>query len=222
MPSSTVENYIKQLYMEQDAHPRRFVPMGRMAEIMGVVPGTVTTMVKALHESGLVDYEARKGVRLTAGGRKLALHVLRRHRLIELFLVEHLGLGWSEVHEEAEMLEHVISDRVLDAIDRALGLPRFDPHGDPIPDKHGAVEERALVALSQAEPGKSYRVAQVSDRDAAFLRLVEERELRPGTEIAIIENDPLTAAVSLRRTGSRGIITLGHAAAEKIFVLVMS
>src|ERR1700732_4614853 len=111
MPSSTVENYVKRLYMEQQRSPERLVPMGRLAAVMGVVPGTVTTMVKALDEERLVHYEPRSGVRLTRSGEKLALHVLRRHRLVELFLVKALGLDWSEVHEEAEVLEHAVSEK---------------------------------------------------------------------------------------------------------------
>src|SRR6476620_7329433 len=107
--------------------------MGRLAAAMGVVPGTATTMVKTLADSGLVTYEPRSGTRLTAGGEKLALHVLRRHRLVEPFLVKTLGLDWSEVHEEAEELEHAISDKVLHRIDQLLGHPTTDPHGDPIP-----------------------------------------------------------------------------------------
>ena len=113
MPSITVENYVKQLYLEQQNTPHELVPMGVLAAAMGVVPGTVTTMVKALADSGLVEYEPRGGVRLTRGGEQLALHVLRRHRLVELFLVKVLGLDWSEVHDEAEELEHAISDKVL-------------------------------------------------------------------------------------------------------------
>src|SRR5262245_5456209 len=117
MSSSTIENYVKQLYLEQQKAPGALVPLGRLAERMGVVPGTATSMIKALADSGLVTYEARNGARLTPGGEKLALHVLRRHRLVELFLVQILKLDWSVVHEEAEALEHVISDRVLERID---------------------------------------------------------------------------------------------------------
>src|SRR5215213_586226 len=129
MASSTVENYVKQLYLEQRA-PRQLVPMGRLAAAMGVVPGTATSMVKALSDAGLVEYEPRGGARLTRGGEQLALHVLRRHRLVEVFLVKVLGLDWSEVHAEAEELEHAISDKVLDKIDKLLGHPSVDPHGD--------------------------------------------------------------------------------------------
>src|SRR5215471_9542710 len=133
MPSSTVENYLKQIYLEQQSAQGELVSMGRLASVMNVVPGTATSMVKALADSGLVEYEPRSGARLTRGGQQLALHVLRRHRLVELFLVKVLGLDWSEVHEEAEELEHAISDKVLERIDQFLGHPSADPHGDPIP-----------------------------------------------------------------------------------------
>ena len=119
------------------------IPMGRLATAMGVVPGTATTMVKALADSGLVDYSPRTGVRLTEAGSQLALHVLRRHRLVELFLVRVVGLDWSEVHDEAEELEHVISDKVLEKIDALLGHPQADPHGDPIPTAKGHVAKDA-------------------------------------------------------------------------------
>ncbi|MGH7179941.1 MAG: metal-dependent transcriptional regulator, partial [Tepidisphaeraceae bacterium] len=137
MPSSTVENYLKRIYLEQQATSSHLVAMGKLAAAMGVVPGTATSMVKALADSGLVDYEPREGVKLTRGGEQLALHVLRRHRLVELFLVKFLGLDWSEVHEEAEQLEHAISDKVLEKIDALLERPSVDPHGDPIPPAHG-------------------------------------------------------------------------------------
>src|SRR3954465_993061 len=123
MPTSTVENYLKQLYLEQQAAPDELVSMGRLAAAMGVVPGTATSMIKALADSGLVFYEPRLGTRLTKGGEQLALRVLRRHRLVELFLVKVLGLDWSEVHDEAEELEHAISEKVLERMDALLGHP---------------------------------------------------------------------------------------------------
>src|SRR5688572_22318693 len=124
MPTSTVENYVKQIYLEQINTPAdALVSMGKLAAAMGVVPGTATSMVKALADAGLVEYEPRGGARLTRGGEQLALHVLRRHRLVELFLVKVLGLDWSEVHDEAEELEHAISDKVLAKIDEFLNYP---------------------------------------------------------------------------------------------------
>ncbi|MEZ5289367.1 MAG: metal-dependent transcriptional regulator, partial [Vicinamibacterales bacterium] len=132
-PSSTVENYLKAIFLgeAQLTEGQRLVPMGQLAAALGVAPGTATTMIKALSESGLVDYEPYNGVRLSPAGEKLAALVLRRHRLIELFLVRVMGLGWDEVHDEAEQLEHVVSDRLIERIDEMLGRPAVDPHGDP-------------------------------------------------------------------------------------------
>ena len=136
--------------------PDALVPMGQLAAALGVVPGTATTMVKTLAESGLVKYEPYAGVRLTAAGEKLAALVLRRHRLIELFLVKVMGMSWTEVHDEAEHLEHAVSDRLIDRIDEMLGRPEVDPHGDPIPDPQGAFDRphvRHAADLSAARAG---------------------------------------------------------------------
>src|SRR4249920_2811353 len=142
LPSSTVENYLKAIHQGQSALPRgqRLLPMGQVATALGVTPGTATTMVKALAESGLAEYEPYTGVRLTKAGDKLAVLVLRRHRLVELFLVQVMGMSWDEVHDEAELLEHVVSDRLIDRMDEMLGRPEADPHGDPIPDPQGVVK----------------------------------------------------------------------------------
>lgn len=217
MPSSTVEDYIKRLYYEQQRSPGALVPMGRLAEAMNVVPGTVTTMIKALADSGLVDYEPRAGVRLTPGGEKLALHVLRRHRLVELFLVQTLGLDWSEVHDEAEELEHAISEKVLDRIDALLGHPKVDPHGSPIPRANGEVADESTQSLSSCEAGRTYRIARVADADAKFLQFAERNGLIPDALVTVESVDESADAVVVTCHG-RGSCTLGTAAAERIFV----
>src|SRR5205823_10720816 len=139
LPSSTVENYLKAIYLGQAAlaSPDRLVSMGHVATALGVTPGTATTMIKALSESGLAEYEPYSGVRLTPAGEKLAGLVLRRHRLVEAFLVQVMGMSWAEVHADAEQLEHVVSDRLTDRIDEMLGRPTQDPHGDPTPNPAG-------------------------------------------------------------------------------------
>jgi DtxR family Mn-dependent transcriptional regulator len=141
LPSSTVENYLKAIYQGQSAlaHDERLVPMGSVATALGVTPGTATTMIKALAESGLAQYEPYSGVRLTQAGEKLAGRVLRRHRLVEAFLVQVMGMRWDEVHDEAEQLEHAVSDRLIERIDDMLGRPTHDPHGDPIPTSDGLI-----------------------------------------------------------------------------------
>src|SRR5215203_1187003 len=141
LPSYTVENYLKALLQAQSGlATAQLVPMGQLASALGVVPGTATTMVKTLAESGLVKYEPYAGVRLTPAGEKLAARVLRRHRLIELFLVKVMGMSWTEVHDDAENLEHAVSDRLIERIDEMLGHPEVDPHGDPIPGPEGTLD----------------------------------------------------------------------------------
>lgn len=219
MPSITVENYVKQIYMEQHEGPsaRKLVPMGRLAQAVGVTPGTATTMIKALADAGLVAYEPRGGVRLTRKGLTLALHVLRRHRLIELFLVNVLKLDWSDVHKEAEELEHAISEPLLEKIASFLGHPRLDPHGDPIPTAEGTIEKPRHGRLTEGRPGQSFRVTRIVDQQARFLTFVDQHGLKPGSRIVVETRDDQADALSIRLKDKR-LITLGTAAAAKILV----
>ena len=216
MPTSTVEDYLKQILLEQQRHPAKRVGMGKIAEALGLTPGTVTTMVKTLADSGLVEYEPYSGVRLTTSGRQLALHVLRRHRLIELFLVRVMGMDWSEVHPEAERLEHAISDRLVERIDQMLGRPAVDPHGDPIPTAGGEVAELELQSLVGCKPGERVRVARIVDQSPGFLQLVEREGLKPGNELVVVAHD--AAADSLVLAGDGVESTLGLRAAAKVLV----
>lgn len=218
MPTSTVEDYLKAILVEEQRLPEgRLVTMGQIGAALEVAPGTVTAMVKALEKDRLLTYEPYSGVRLTDRGRRAALHVLRRHRLIELFLVEILGLDWSEVHGEAETLEHAMSDKLIDRIDKLLGYPRTDPHGDPIPDIAGQLRETALVNLTDCSPGGSFTVARVSDQDETFLRFVERHGLKPGSRIEVVERDRSADAVTLRPE-ILPPVTLGGEAAAKLWV----
>src|SRR5438874_2819970 len=169
LPSSTVENYLKAIYQGQSslAHEQRLVPMGQVASALGVTPGTATTMVKALAESGLAEYEPYSGVRLSAAGEKLAGLVLRRHRLVEAFLVQVMGMSWAEVDEDAELLEHVGSDRLIDRIDEMLGRPTHDPHGDPIPSPEGTVAARALDPLLTCPLATPFKVTRIAAQGPA-------------------------------------------------------
>ncbi|MDQ3441867.1 MAG: metal-dependent transcriptional regulator [Planctomycetota bacterium] len=220
MATSTVENYLKALYDEQQSAGGGLVATGAVAASMNVTPGTATAMVKALAESGLVDYEPRGGVRLSAKGEKLALHVLRRHRLVELFLVEVLGLDWSEVDEEAEELEHAISDKVLAKIDELLKYPQVDPHGDPIPTSKGKLPSRTLASLVECDLGRTVRVARVMDQNPAFLHFVDRHHLKPGTELVVRHRDAIADAVSIT-SKNHPTLTLGTSAATKILVEVV-
>lgn len=191
LPSHTVENYLKAIFQAQTglSSPDGLVPMGQLAAALGVVPGTATTMVKALAESGLVRYEPYVGVRLTKAGEKLAALVLRRHRLVELFLVKVMGMSWTEVHDEAELLEHSVSDRLIERIDEMLGHPSADPHGDPIPGPEGTVRSPAYETLLTCPLRSPMQVSRVSDQDGDFLRFAERHDLRPGQIVEVEDRD---------------------------------
>ncbi len=187
--SSTVENYIKQIYLVHenvDEEPGN-VTTSRLSEELDVSPGTVTVMMKSLTEAGLAEYRPREGVRLTEAGTKLALTLIRRHRLIELFLVKVLDLDWSEVHEDAEKMEHVVSDRIVERMEEMLGNPRFGPHGGQIPDRLGEVPDRPLVPLSDLEKGESAQVGVLSESDPEFLKYAAESGLTPGSSIRVVD-----------------------------------
>src|SRR2546425_7937328 len=190
--------------------------MGQVATALGVTPGTATTMVKALAESGLAEYEPYSGVRLSAAGEKLAGLVLRRHRLVELFLVKVMGMSWAEVHDEAEQLEHVVSERLIERIDEMLGRPTHDPHGDPIPDTDGAINAKDLDSLLTCPVGTPLKVTRVADQDPAFLRFIENNDLKPGQRVEVETRDPAADAVQLRGRDRR--ITIGARAASKLLV----
>ncbi|MEO5897580.1 MAG: metal-dependent transcriptional regulator [Vicinamibacterales bacterium] len=218
LPSYTVENYLKAIFQAQiGLGDSELVPMGQLAAALGVVPGTATTMVKALSESGLVRYEPYAGVRLTPAGEKLAAMVLRRHRLIELFLVQVMGMSWTEVHEEAEHLEHAVSERLIARIDEMLGRPAVDPHGDPIPDPHGTVDRREDATLLTCPLGSRVSVSRVTDQDSTFLTFLERHNLKPGSVIEVEERNEAADSVRLRGTDNREI-TIGARAASKVLV----
>jgi DtxR family Mn-dependent transcriptional regulator len=218
-PSQTVENYLKAIYQAQVAltDPKALVPMGHLSSTLGVVPGTATTMMKALAESGLVRYEPYTGVRLTAAGERLAARVLRRHRLIELFLVQVMGMSWTEVHEEAEQLEHAVSDRVIERMDEMLGRPEVDPHGDPIPGPEGKVARPEYETLLSCPLETPVTIRRVLDQDPDFLRFIEESDLKPGQTVQIERRDAVADRVSVRGPRDR-VVTVGARAAAKVLV----
>jgi DtxR family Mn-dependent transcriptional regulator len=216
MPTPTVENYLKQLYVSQQQAHGQLVSMGALATAMRVVPGTATSMIKSLADAGLVQYRPREGVRLTSTGESLALRVLRRHRLIELFLVQTLGIDWAEVHDEAEELEHAVSEKVLERIDLLLGRPRFDPHGDPIPTSTGKLSRGRLKTLADLRVGQVGTIARVLDQSPAFLQFVHRTRIPPGTRISMIRRDDVADSMTLSANGTS--IILGSSPARKILV----
>jgi DtxR family Mn-dependent transcriptional regulator len=216
VPSLTVENYVKAIYQicaEQSGAP---AATGQLAAALEVSPGTVTSMLKTLSESGLATYTPYEGVRLTSAGTKLALRVLRRHRLIELFLVRTLSLAWDEVHEEAEHMEHAVSDRLVDRIDEFLGFPKVDPHGDPIPKADLSLEEPHYRSLAACAEGDRFCLVRVADQSPEFLRYLTSAGLTLGTQGRVVTNRVEAGLVSVSVAGQT--TSLGREAAEKLLV----
>ena len=217
MPSVAIEDYLKQIYLQHQRSPGELVSMGVLAGAMDVVPGTATAMVKRLADSNLITYEPYAGVKLTERGEQMALSVLRRHRLVETFLVEALGLDWSQVHEEAEKLEHAISDALLDRIDAFLNYPAVDPHGDPIPDSSGRMRAAPARRLADCPAKARVRIARIMDQQPAFLQFVDQHNLRPGAEVTVTANSPAADALTVKTPGGDRV-TMGRAAAARIMV----
>lgn len=217
MPSLTVENYVKAI-AQIAARDRAgaAVATGELAHALNVSPGTVTGMLKTLSEASLATYTPYEGARLTAAGQRLAMKVIRRHRLLELFLVETLKMPWDEVHEEAEHMEHAASERLIDRIDAFLGHPSVDPHGDPIPSADGSLKEPEGTPLATLPRGRRFQVVRVVDQDPAFLRYLTECGLDLHALGDLAENRPEAGALVIR-LGDR-TVALGHDAAAKVLV----
>lgn len=216
MASSTVEDYLKHVLLLSE-RGGALVSMGALAEALEVVPGTATTMVKGLASEGLVEHRPREGVRLTAEGRRVALNVLRKHRLVETFLVTVLKMDWSAVHTEAEQLEHAISDEVLDRLDAMLGHPAADPHGDPIPNRHGKIKSQVYATLATCAPSRLLRVVRVTDQSAEFLHFADQNRLQPGATVRVSDRN-LAAGVVTVQHANQPAVAVSLIAAAKILV----
>lgn len=217
MSTDSVQDYLKAIYVLQ-SYGREVTTSG-IAARLGVAPPSVSAMVKRLAAEGLVGHHPYREVRLTDAGEKAALGVVRRHRLVETYLHEALGLPWDEVHDEAEVLEHAVSERVVDAMDAALGHPARDPHGDPIPPRRGRHREICDAALASVAPGARVRVERVSDHDPAVLRHLAAINVVPGAEMVVEGRDPFGGPVWVVAGNDRR--ALGQELVESIFVSVL-
>lgn len=192
-PSSVTEDYLKAIYAHAEWEPENLIGSSQLAQRLGLAPSSVTEMVKKLVGQGLVEHAPYGAIGLTASGRAAALRMVRRHRLVETWLVRQFGYGWDEVHDEAEILEHTLSDRLLDAIDEQLGRPTLDPHGDPIPSSDLTMPEFGGVLAARLAVGERGRVVRIRDHDPELLRSLTASGLGLG---AVIEAGVLPDAAA--------------------------
>ena len=198
MENIKVEDYIKAIYQVSSTAESGTATTGEVAEKLSVTPGSVTTMLQRLAESGLVNYQSHRGTSLSPSGEKLALNVLRRHRLIELFLVKTLGLNWDEIHAEAENIEHAVSANLISRIDAFLGYPACDPHGDPIPNEDGSFRSLPGQPLSESPAGFVFIIERVLDQSPDFLRYLTDGKLLIGTKASVVENHRSAGVITVR------------------------
>ncbi|MBM4639162.1 metal-dependent transcriptional regulator [Prescottella equi] len=218
--SSVAQDYLKVIWTVQEWSRER-VSTKLLSERIGVSASTVSEAIRKLSDQGLVDHARYGSIALTDAGRSAAVSMVRRHRLIETFLVNELGYGWDEVHDEAEVLEHAVSDRMIDRIDAKLGFPERDPHGDPIPAADGSVPTPPARQLSDYQDGESGRVARISDADPAMLRYFDSVGIALDTDITVIERRDFAGTVSIRlgTDPATGNVDLGNPAAQAIWLV---
>ena len=220
MPSLTVENYVKTIYQITAAQSGQPASTGQIATALDVSPGTVTSMLKTLDAARLATHKPYEGVALSRAGRVLALRMIRRHRLIELFLLRTLDMSWDEVHDEAEHMEHAVSDLLVDRIDAFLGHPDVDPHGDPIPRGEGPVLEPPVEMparpLAECGDGQRFRLARVVDQSSEFLRYLTDSGLALGA-MGCVERNPDGAGLMRIRVNDK-VMSLSLEAAGKLLV----
>ncbi|MBI1876748.1 MAG: metal-dependent transcriptional regulator [Chloroflexi bacterium] len=209
-----MQDYLKAIYKLQERDDQ--VPTSALAELLGVAPASVTNMCKKLAELHLVNYEPYQGVKFTPAGKKLALEIVRHHRLIELYLAEALNMPWDQVHEEAEKLEHVISEDLEERMAAALGDPLFDPHGAPIPSRTGTIDQPPSGRLVDMRAGDRLIVVEVDDDDPALLRYLGDLGLYPGTEIRLLSCAPFDGPLTLSIGENQH--NLGYRAAKSVLV----
>jgi DtxR family Mn-dependent transcriptional regulator len=213
--SASVEDYVKVIYT-LTLDEQQGATTSQIADRLGVTPGSVSTMLKRMDTAGLAEHVPYRGVRLTPQGRKLALAVIRRHRLLELFLATSLDIPWEDVHRYADALEHAASDELIELIAAKLGDPVADPHGDPIPTRMLEVDERQQPSLADLQPGDRGSIARVSDSDPEMLRYLSGQEIRIGDEFVLIARQPFDGPVELTIAGRPQ--TLGLTLARAIHV----
>jgi DtxR family Mn-dependent transcriptional regulator len=214
-PSEAVQDFLKKVYTLQQDQDR--VSTNALADALNITAPSVTDMAQRLVKEGTIDYMKYKGVRLTEKGQSVALNMLRRHRLIELYLVQDLGYELHEVHDEAESLEHTVSERFIEAIAHKLGHPEYDPHGDPIPNVQGVMPKRDLQSLASLPVDKPARICRFIMENPDMLQFTQERGMVMGTEVTVLTRDPFDGPLTLQMDQNNETI-IGHAIAVSILV----
>src|SRR3954464_7803747 len=209
--TTAVQDYAKAIYTLESRDGE--ASTSALAALLEVRPASVSGMLRKLSALGLVEHERYRGVRLTKRGRRVALEVIRHHRLVELFLVESLGMTWDEVHDEAEVLEHALSEELEELIATKLGNPTVDPHGDPIPSRELKLAETDAPTLAELDPGETATFVRVSDVDPEMLRFLGDRDIVPGTRLELVERQPFDGPLFVRAGGEVHVLgaTLGRA-----------
>lgn len=219
---AAVEDYLKTIYQHTEWQPNLIGPAA-LADCLGVVPSSVTEMISKLTTAGLVMHKPYGPVSLTAEGTLRALTIIRRHRIIETWLVDDMGYSWDEVHDEAEILEHAMTDRLIDSLDQRLGRPQQDPHGDPIPNLQKKVERTPFVCLSDAALGDMGEILRISDRNPELLRLLASHSIGPGTVLRVHDVNPSAVRVTIDPTAHRmPRIDIPRIAADSIWMTPQS
>lgn len=215
LPTAAVEDYAKAIY-SLTGWGEETASTNDLAEKLGVKAGSVSAMIKKLDEAGLVERVPYHGVRLTADGTRVAMAVLRRHRLLELFLAEVLDVPWDRVHDEAEVLEHALSEDLTDLISAKLGDPGFDPHGDPIPDRDLEIVETETTALADLGPGEAARFARVSDSNPEMLAYLSQCGIAVGDRLEVVERQPFDGPVTVKIGAEAHVLGLTLAQAMRV------
>jgi DtxR family Mn-dependent transcriptional regulator len=209
-----VQDYTKAIYTLESRHGA--ASTNELAALLEVRPASVSGMLRKLSDLGLVEHERYRGVRLTEHGRRVALEVIRHHRLVELFLVESLGMTWDEVHDEAEVLEHALSEELEELIATKLGNPTVDPHGDPIPSRELKLAETDAPTLAELDTGETATFVRVSDADPEMLRFLGERDIVPGTHLELVERQPFDGPLFVRAGGEVHVLGATLARAMRV------
>jgi DtxR family Mn-dependent transcriptional regulator len=217
--SRSTEDYLKAIYQLEERWGS--AQTSAIADLLAIAPPSVSGMIKRLSEVGLLEHVPYRGVQLTAKGRRAALRMVRRHRILESYLMEKLGYDWDSVHEEAERLEHAVSDELIERMAMALGNPRYDPHGAPIPTVSGEVEQLEHVALVDIPVGETAELRMVSDEDADRLRFIASLGLRPGVVFRVVGRQPFHGPVTIRVAGASRDQVVGYELARGLYCVVL-